>query len=111
LIESADPTNAKVIRSSVGTIFTVPWIEMKRAAAAAFLSKADREIFRVENREGAILHTEQTTKPAILIVGSEGSGIQLTTEAPSLKVDHDAELESLNVAQAVTVVLASRRSI
>ncbi len=109
LIESADPTNPKVVRSSAGTLFSVPWVEMKRKDASAWLTSLDRDVLRLENRSNAIAHTQQTNRPAIIIAGSEGSGIQLTLDAPSLQIAHAPELESLNVAQAVTVVLAFRQ--
>ena len=109
LIESADPTNPKVIRSSAGAMFHVPWIEMTRKEALVWLSQQSRPIFRLERHETAITHDQQTTDPAILIAGSEGSGIQLSVDAPSLTIAHNDALESLNVAQAVTIALAFRQ--
>lgn len=109
MIESADATNTKVVRSSAGALFGVPWIEMNRKDAMTWLAQSSRDVLRLENKENAIEHHQQSTKPAIIIAGSEGSGIQLTFDAPSLRVSHQEALESLNVAQAVTVVLAFRR--
>lgn len=110
LIESADPTNSKVVRSSAGTMFLVPWVEMKRQEALEWLSQVSRPLFRLERHDTAITHDKQTSDPAILIAGSEGLGIQLVIDAPSLTIAHNDTLESLNVAQAVTIALAFRKS-
>ncbi len=108
LIESADPTNSKVIRSSAGAMFAVPWIEMSSNEVASWLSESDRSIYRLEKTKNAVPYQEINKSQIAIIVGSEGSGIQLDVEAPSVAIQHNAKLESLNVAQAVTVLLASR---
>ena len=48
LVESADPTSTKVIRASVGALFTVPWVEMKRDSAEAWIKESTIPVFRLE---------------------------------------------------------------
>lgn len=109
LIESADVTASKVIRSSAGAMFQVPWVKVSRAEASAVLLESNRDIFRLEKVDNASSVSDlKTKKPAIIIAGSEGSGIQLTTNGESIKIDHNEALESLNVANAVAIALNAR---
>lgn len=105
LIDSADTTSPKVIRSSVGAIFQVPWMKVKRSEAEAFLTKLKRPIYKLENRTGAVDLIHPFEKQLILIAGSEGKGIQLPIEGTSLVINQSPDLESLNVGHALAIVL------
>ncbi|WKZ24570.1 MAG: RNA methyltransferase [Patescibacteria group bacterium] len=110
LIESADPSSPKVIRSSAGAFFAVPWLEIKREEAEETIKKINRLTYRLEAKPKAEFFNDRLLKKfsqeTLLIAGSEGEGIKLKTKAPSLMIKHEKELESLNVAQALTIVLA-----
>jgi len=109
LIESADVTSSKVIRSSAGAMFQVPWAKVSRPEAAALLLDADREIFRLEKVEkSSPVKDLRTGKPAVIIAGNEGSGITLTTPGTSITIAHDELIESLNVGTAVAIALERR---
>jgi len=106
LIESADVTSPKVIRSSAGAIFLVPWMKVAREDAEGFISKLERPVYRLEKRDGSqLLGQVEMEKPFVLIAGSEGSGIQLAVDAPSVHIGHAAALDSLNVANALAIAL------
>jgi len=107
LIDSVDPTNPKVIRSSAGAVFRTPWIRVKREDADTVLQSVERPAYRLEKRSGAKeLHLFHPTTPFTLVIGSEGQGIQMNTQnAGSLFIQHDPSLESLNVASAVAIAL------
>ncbi len=108
LIDSVDPTNPKVIRSSTGAIFAVPHTSVKRADAASLFTEMKRSIIRVEKRDGAKDVREMIKEPSLIIFGSEGRGIQLETEGASYFIPHDEKLESLNVATAASIILWER---
>ena len=111
LIESADPTNSKVIRSSAGAMFQVPWITLPRAEAADWITQLPHNIFRLEKRTHSVPVGEWAApEQAALIVGSEGNGIQLPVEGISIVVEHNKALESLNVGHATAIALATRYS-
>lgn len=111
LIESADPTSSKVIRSSAGAIFHVPWIECPRQEAEDLLSRIDRPVYRLEKAVGAApVKSVKETDPIILIAGSEGSGIQINTPGTSVQIKHNPSLESLNVGNALAITLYVRAS-
>ena len=78
LVESADPTSPKVIRSSAGAMFHVPWLQLSRAKIDSWLAKLKRPVARLEQVPGAkpVADLAQADK-LILIAGSEGQGIKL----------------------------------
>ena len=110
LIESADVTSPKVVRSSAGALFHVPWAKIDRQKAEAFLKmEGGRMVYRLEKQEGALpLSVMDTTKPAVLIAGSEGKGILLEAEGESVFIEHESVMESLNVGNAVAIALHHR---
>jgi len=65
-----------------------------------------RSIYRLEKREGALeLKDVKIKEPIILIAGSEGQGIHLPIKSTSIYIKTDDRLESLNVAQALSIAL------
>ena len=108
LIDSVDPPNPKVIRSSTGAMFAVPYSVVKRVDAEEVFSKMHRHIIRLEKRDGAKDVREMIKEPSLIIFGSEGQGIKLTTPGVSHFIPHDSKLESLNVATAGSIILWER---
>ena len=106
LVDSVDPTNPKVIRSSVGAVFQTPWLVVSRSNLLKVIKEFKYPVYRLEKRVGAKV-IEGLKKPAIIIAGSEGQGIITDLEAPSVYISHHPDLESLNVAQALTIFLYS----
>lgn len=108
LVESADPTAPKVVRSSVGALFAVPWVVVPRAEAENYLKNFGGEIYRLEKRPGALdLAKIKFKKPLMLVAGAEGNGIKMAIAGRSVFINHHPKLESLNVSQAVAIVLFS----
>ena len=106
LVEASDVTNPKVIRSSAGAMFHVPWITVARDEAVELINGIGRPVYRLEvgGDDSKIPKDEK----AILIAGSEGHGIKLEIEGPAVSISHNPALESLNVAAAVAIVLHAR---
>lgn len=110
LVECADTGNPKVIRSSAGSLFHAPWVTMKRNEAQEWLSQLEKPLYRFELSPEAIDVSELPDTGLVVIAGSEGQGIQFETEAPSVKITHNEQLESLNVSVATSLLLHSRFS-
>lgn len=108
LVESAEVTNPKTVRASASAILHVPWIEMPRDEAEAWLKSCGRPVYRLEKRPGAVTPDAISNEPIVLIAGNEGSGISLEATGTSVVVPHDRALDSLNVAMATALVLSGR---
>jgi len=108
LIESADPTNTKAIRSSAGSVFLAPWKIVSRTEINNVLNNFDRPIYRLEKRDGAIPIQDVERDPSIVIIGSEGNGIHMSINAQSIFIPHSEKLESLSVSHAVAILLEKR---
>lgn len=109
LIESADVTNPKVIRSSVGALFQVPWLTIPRTEAVATIQNMNLPIFRLEKTPTAeSIEVVQSNESCIIVAGSEGSGIQLDIPGQSAMIHHSEILESLNVTHALAIALYER---
>ncbi|MBI1908191.1 RNA methyltransferase [Candidatus Uhrbacteria bacterium] len=106
LVESADPTNPKVVRASTSALLKTPWVEMKRAEAEEFFAAHPRTTYRLEVRGDAIAPDAIAAGKMYLVAGNEGSGISLDVPGTSVRIAHDKALESLNVAVATSIVLA-----
>ena len=110
LVESADVSSPKVIRSSVGAMFQVPWVTVARGEAEEYVVGLKRDVYRLEKDEGAKdIVKAKMKKPLVLVAGSEGKGIVLGLEGESVYIDHDEALESLNVGHALAIALSGLR--
>lgn len=105
LVESAEVTNPKTVRSSAGAILRVPFLEVAREQAPGLLAGFDRPVYRLELRKDAIAPKDLPPGKKILIAGNEGKGIKLPIKGQSVAIPHDPRLESLNVAMATSLVL------
>lgn len=114
-IDSADITSPKVVRSSVGALFHVPWIKVPRAEAAQYILDFRRPVYRLERSKKSLEFSSREpeklfAEDIVLIAGSEGSGISLNVPGTAVAVPHNEKLESLNVATALSIILNSRYS-
>lgn len=113
LIDSADVTSPKVVRSSVGALFQVPWTKISREEAAQFIIDFRRPIYRLEKTKKSLdfnsKEPEQLfAEDIVLIAGSEGNGISLNIPGTAVAIPHNEKLESLNVATALSIILQAR---
>ena len=108
LVDSVDVTNPKVVRSSVGALFHVPWQVVKRSELETYLSTlGKRSMIRLEHTALAVpLEAVSFKMPCIIIAGSEGKGITVPLNGQSVYIAHEAALESLNVATALAITLS-----
>lgn len=105
LVESAEVTNPKTVRSSASAILRVPWKTVARDDAPELLRSFNRPVFRLELKPSAVTPSEMSPKDRIVIAGNEGKGIKLPINGTSVAIPHNPALESLNVAIATSIVL------
>lgn len=96
-----------VIRTSVGTAFQIPLIEVGNVNQA--IEKLKKKGFWVYGLSGEAkqdINTEKFSKPAAFVVGNESTGIREKTEEHCdlmLKIPIDPRCESLNASVSAAV--------
>jgi TrmH family RNA methyltransferase len=106
---TVDLTNSKVLRSSMGGIFRMPWLEGVAPEEMVDWSKAQGiSLLYLEPRGGQYFHQADYNRSIALVVGSEAQGLSpelLQCGGESITVPMPGGSESLNVAMAATLVL------
>lgn len=106
--ESVDPYNPKVIRSTMGAIFRIPFVivddfepvlkKFKEAGVRTFASHLDGESFYRQDYRGG----------CAFFIGNEGNGLsdKLAARADAkIRIPMKGRVESLNAAVAATVLM------
>lgn len=109
LIESADPTSPKVVRSSAGALFQVPYVEYTKKEGLEYVNSLERPVYRLEKTDSSQdVSSLPKSEELVLVAGSEGNGITLPLEGVSVSIAHSEALESLNVTHALAIALYQR---
>jgi len=113
---SVDPYSEKTIRSALSAQFTLNLHEYD--SLSSLLASADKNgynsIYRTEPINGKNCFEEgKLFKKSVIIFGNEANGVEEIKNSIPLNIPMPGGFESLNVAQAVTVILfeAVRRKI
>ena len=103
-----DPYSDKSIRSASGAQFALqirPCGSLQEALEA-FAQQGYTRIYRTAPAEGSdVFHEKDLFQKTVIILGTEGSGVLALTGAIDLNIPMPGDAESLNVAQAATVIL------
>ena len=105
---TVDPYNPKVIRSTMGAVFRVPFTVVNDIKEAE-RTLQDREItVFAAHLDGEVLYSYDFRKACAFLIGNEGKG--LTQEAADLarqrlRIPMEGRVESLNASMAATVLL------
>lgn len=106
---TADPLGVKALRASAGIALRLPFARAAGAAIATALAAGGREVWLLENGGRDVFSVEQAPRGLVLVLGSEGSGASPAARAvarASVGVPIRPEVESLNAAVAVGIVLS-----
>lgn len=104
---TAELTNPKVLRGSMGALFRLPAVS---ASDEECLGWADRvgAVFWVTDSEGEAPGGQRLTAPVALVLGNEGAGVRPAMECVAtrrLAIPLSNSVESLNVAVAAGILL------
>lgn len=105
---TVDPFSDKAIRSGISAQFSLKIREFDDLPElAAFLHKNGyRNIFRTDPHDGRSCFTEERLfEKSAVIFGSEGAGAGELTGSIPLMIPMPGDYESINVAQAATVII------
>jgi TrmH family RNA methyltransferase len=108
---TADPWNAKVVRSAVGLQFTHPTVEATEPALLGFLKSRGVELWGAD-ATGEAVGQRAVPSMVALAVGNEGAGLTRSlcdACAARVAIAMAAGVESLNVAVAAGILLHALR--
>jgi len=103
--DSCDPFNSKVIRASLGTVFSVPTKIVKQQW---LLNHKNKIIAAVQDKGKNIFTAQVPNKNIILVIGSEAHGINteiLNHADEKVNIPISDKIESLNAAVAAGVMI------
>ena len=107
--DCADIFNPKVIRSTMGSVFRVPFVYVEDfTGAVQELKKSDITVYAAYLHGGESMREMQFDKKCAIMIGNEGNG--LTDEAVSVAdkrvfIPMAGQIESLNAAIAAAILL------
>ena len=103
-----DVYNPNVVRSSVGTLFTVPVVEAESEETIHWLKEKKIQIVATTPHASQEYTDVDLTGPVAIVVGTEQLGLSekwLKTSDISLRIPMKGKADSLNVATASTLLL------
>ena len=105
--DSADIYNPKVIRSTMGSIFRVPFAIVDDLAAAVDTLKDNGITTYAAHLKGELYNSGSLTKDCALLIGNEARGLseEISAKADKLIIPMHGKVESLNAAIATAILM------
>lgn len=107
--DTVDIYNPKTIRSTMGSLFRMPFIYTEDILSTAEeLKRRGVNLFAAHLSGKNYYYNEDMTRPMAVMIGNEGNGLtdELTEKADTLiKIPMEGELESLNAAVSNAIIL------
>lgn len=106
--DSADIYNPKVIRSTMGSIFRVPFSIVDDLAAAVDTLKDNGITTYAAHLKGELYNSGSLTKDCALLIGNEARGLSEEISAKAdkrIKIPMHGKVESLNAAVATAILM------
>ena len=106
--DSADIYNPKVIRSTMGSIFRVPFAIVDDLAAAVDTLKDNGITTYAAHLKGELYNSGSLTKDCALLIGNEARGLSEAISAKAdklIKIPMHGKVESLNAAIATAILM------
>ncbi len=103
-----DIYNPNVVRSSLGTIFTVPVVCCSSGEAISWLKKMNIKIYATALTASRPYNTADFTSPSAIVSGAEATGVSLVWQENSdsnIIIPMFGKVDSMNVSVATSVVL------
>ena len=103
------PITGTVAKTSAGMIFRIPLVTISSVEdALKDLKRLGCRAYGLAGKGTAVLGQEKFTTPTVFVIGNEGAGLSPEVESQCdalLSIPINARTESLNAAQAATVVM------
>jgi TrmH family RNA methyltransferase len=102
------PYNAKVLRSSAGSIFRLPFVQIAVSELIALLRQHDVRLLATSSHQGTPLPQVSWILPLAIFIGNEGGGLArdlMQQMQETIVIPQVAQVESLNAGVAASIVL------
>lgn len=107
--QTADICNPKVIRSTMGSIYRVPFFTVDRLGETIGLLQAGGiAVYAAHPDDGVDYDKPDYTKPTAFVIGNEGNGLRRETVQKAdrrIKIPMAGQAESLNAATAAAILM------
>jgi RNA methyltransferase, TrmH family len=103
-----DINNPNVVRASIGTLFSLPVVEVSSADALSWLRARGVQILAATPHTDLLYTDVDLSKPTAIVVGTEQYGLSETWMSQAdlkVKLPMLGQADSLNVAAATTILL------
>ncbi len=102
---AVDVFDPAVIRASMGALFRIRWSYLD--GFQAYHSRVRHKCYCLARHGRSVLEELDPQPPFALVFGNEGSGLDKEVEefGPSVRIPHQCDIDSLNLATAVGIVL------
>lgn len=100
--------NPNVIRSSVGTLFTVPVASGTSEETLTWLTKNNINVFTTYLKGSRVYHQENYTGPSAIVMGTEATGLSdvwVKNSQRHIIIPMRGKIDSMNVSTAAAVVV------
>jgi TrmH family RNA methyltransferase len=107
-----DPFHPNCIRSSMGSVFTVPLAVASAAETLAWCAQRNLSLYALRDQGDAEYTAIDWTGPSAIVLGNEASGLSATWQkagARSVRIPMAGIADSLNLSVAAAVVLYEAR--
>ena len=102
-------TNTKVIRASMGSIFTVPFVDnIELNTAISYMKNSNVSVAATDAKGGADLFSPDYSLPVCFVLGSEAHGLPeefLKKADITLKIPMINKIESLNLSVSAAILM------
>jgi TrmH family RNA methyltransferase len=105
---TVSPFNPKVVRASAGSVFRLPVVRTKLAAAIVRMREQGLRLVGTSSHKGTSLAEATLVGPLVVFIGSESAGLSrgLISEMDEVVViPHSPKVESLNAGVAASIAL------
>lgn len=112
---TVDPYNPKVVRSSSGTIFSLPFIQDVEEDDLISMAKEHQlQIIAMSGSGNKPLNTINLTKGSLILLGNEAHGLsksllESATDRVTIPIDDQCESLNVSIAHAVTMWEAKKQ--
>jgi TrmH family RNA methyltransferase len=104
--------NPNIVRASLGTLFTVPWVQCSSEEFQAYLKSSSIRLFATD-LDGAVSYLEEDyTGPTAILMGTEATGISRSWRSIAhsrIKIPMAGQIDSMNVSVAAAIMLFEAR--